>query len=126
MTTKEKAEVMLASEAPGAVVQRQHYTWDKSLWQDALNPEWNWAVYDFRIKPAPKLVPLSREDFEGVVTWMRSTADGPSRLVLAVDVESVIVFAWGSVERKRLHSDGWQYSQPSRFEGWRPCSKEAK
>jgi len=35
---------------------------DKSIWYDCKEPDWNWDVYDYRIKPEPKYVPYENAE----------------------------------------------------------------
>lgn len=126
MTTRQMAEVMLAADAPGAVVEKHAWNDTSCAWRADNERGWNWHYWNYRIKPSPKLVPLSREDFEGVTTWIRIDDEGASRSVTAMGDEFVTIGGWEKkLKYGELHERSWQYSQPSRFQGWKPCSKES-
>ena len=64
-TLKEKIEVMQAA-LDGAEIEIEDYGQDN--WALAMHPpEWNWQVFNYRIKPENKQVPFDSEDFERIL-----------------------------------------------------------
>lgn len=53
-TTKEKIEIMQAYESGEQI----EFIDCSREWKDTTNPIWDWARYNYRIKPKPKYVPF--------------------------------------------------------------------
>lgn len=54
MTLREKIEVMLGAEQGKKIQGQRRATGSfESPWALEENPDWNWAVFDFRLKPEP-------------------------------------------------------------------------
>ena len=51
-TNKEKIEVMQAFESGEKAEYRSRFS---AIWNDITAPDWDWANYDYRVKPSPKL-----------------------------------------------------------------------
>ncbi len=61
-TTKEMIEVMQAFEAGKEI---EFYSDTSHDWvYISIKPIWNWGEFDYRIKPQPKYVPFTFEDWE--------------------------------------------------------------
>ena len=73
-TTKEMIEVMQAYER-GEQIEFMDFSRE---WKDTTNPIWDWAIYDYRVKPKPKYVPF--ETPEEFLTALRKHGDGLIRI----------------------------------------------
>ena len=75
----------------------------------------------YRVRPVPKLIPLSREDIPPVC-WIRSPNKDSMWLVTHTGTESVS-YNFNSATYKWLFEEGYQHSTDRK--NWRPCSKES-
>lgn len=63
-TTQEKIAIMQAYE-DGKKIEICGKT--EKVWHNAILPDWNWAVCDYRIKQEPEYVPFTFEDAEFLI-----------------------------------------------------------
>jgi len=112
------AELKAAKER-GEVIQSR---FGASAWMDMASPMWNAPPDHYRVKPAPKLVPMASEDLPPVV-WVRRK--GFDESYLATCFSSMGSVHYGTASYFPVdHFDEWEYS-PDR-KTWLPLMKEVE
>jgi hypothetical protein len=66
MDTKDKIKVMQAYEN-GKKIQLKNESIDWSDWTRSKEPDWNWGLVDYRIKPTPTYRPYKPEELKALV-----------------------------------------------------------
>lgn len=87
------------------------------------SPMWNWEVFNYRIKPQPKTVPLTADDIPSVC-WLRKKGNtvGVVLQYLVVRVGfTEIAFGQDSSLSFYDLANGWEYSSDRKV--WKPCHK---
>lgn len=122
--TIEMANVMLAW-ANGAKIQHKRFG-DKN-WTDTAEPDWNFSLGTYRIKPEPKRVPLGPEDvvFGTLLKYKRSESIKGWATPVSVEDCGVRI---GSVAALVSWKDLMSEFEISRDSGktWQPCWKEVE
>lgn len=90
-------------------------------WADTSNPVWRWDVYNYRIKPEPKLVPLTINDIPPIC-WIRVKGDCNrfEHLVTSCCI-TYISFNGGKTTWRELFERSFEYSSDRKT--WLPCHK---
>jgi hypothetical protein len=110
--------------ARGGVI--QYYHKGNTNWVTTDNPKWNSLLYDYRIRPTPRLVPLEAGDVVPLSCIKREEwRDGVWAMVTAVEMLGIEYVNADTIERLPfdLLADGWLIKRPG--EDWKPCSKPA-
>lgn len=102
------------------------YQTDQAWIRCFLNPIWDWANYDYRLKPQPKRVPLEAKDVPpGSVFKLKDWGPGEHRQYFQVvkggifwTNEQQFTFTWNE-----LLDQDWQISRDN-GKTWEGCWKE--
>ena len=91
-TTKEMIEVMKGYE-DGKIVQYKTHDLDGS-WLSLPHPSWDWAKYDYRIKPEKKTRPITAKELceRGAIRVSRDRCSGWHLIDIIDKVEDTISF----------------------------------
>jgi len=98
----------------------------KSGWYPANKKCWNWAIFDYRIAPESRRVPLTADDIPPIC-WLRRPNDtilnNACYLVTAVHNDRVrIALNTTTYTLEELQKGDAQYSADRKT--WKPCYKE--
>ena len=124
-TTKEMIEVMQAY-VRGEQIE---FIDSSRKWKDTTNPIWDWARYDYRVKPKPKYVP-----FETAEEFLAAQRKHGEVIVDKTSGEksNAYVNKNGTVVSTKILSNVWTIGCLGtiflyyKFEDGTPCGKEVK
>ena len=124
MKTLDEMIAVMQAARDGLKVQKFPLGFDPD-WKDDPKPNWDWSMWDFRIKPEPKRVPLGPDDVppgsvirKGSPFWcsvMRVFSDGLGIMFYAKEHPPAVSY-------KEL-ADAWEISRDG-GKTWQPCWKE--
>ena len=122
-TTKEMIEVMQAYDRGEQI----EFMDCSRKWKDTTNPIWDWARYDYRIKPKPKFVPfdtaeefLAAQRVHGNIANYELVEKG---LLVFVNNSNVIVIFNQITLRYTMISYN-EFFRDYKFSDGTPCGKE--
>ncbi len=106
-----------AAHARGETIETKYPEEDESKWEAIDNPSFNSKTLLYRVKPAPKLVPLESKDLPDLF-WVRE-CNGPALQALEVHYGGIFAgnkfFGWQALSEKCEYSE-------DRL-NWHPCHK---
>lgn len=116
MTTREKIVVMQAYEDGKEIEFRSAYTEEE--WVRCFKAVWNWAEFDYRIKPEPEYVPYDSVTEVDKDKWVKGKASGRLYRIIEIDPSDNTVYL-----------DGEWYNLRELFKGYKdgtPCGKKVE
>lgn len=121
--TREHAKALLpliTDYAEGKTIQTADH--GKNNWRDAEDPSFDSLPrMDYRIKPEPKLVPMTSDDFPPVF-WIRHNGDNKAVLITCVYNDGTICWGVGnSLSPRNFESCKWSTDRKT----WHSLMKEA-
>lgn len=130
MKTLDEMIAVMQAARDGKLIERRSWNANSLTgWYPAAEPTWDWGLWDYRVKPEPRKVPLGPEDVPpgSLIRWSDSHEMSWCS-VLRVDVPGKRIYIGGRSEYDTPESLFVDAASISRDGGqtWQPCWKEAQ